>query len=53
MKGLFLDVISPGVGPDFNPGAYFMKEFGWSIPVALVIIAVVVAVTIIKRRRKK
>ena len=52
MRGLFLDAISLA-GPDFDPGAYFMEEFGWSIPVVLVIIAVVVAAAIIVRRKKK
>ena len=52
MRGLFLDAISLA-GPDFDPGAYFVEEFGWSIPVVLGIIAVVVAAAIIVRRKKK
>ena len=46
MNGLFLDVISPG--------AYFEREFGWVIPVALVVIVVaVVAAVIVRRNRRK
>lgn len=52
MKGLFLDAISLA-GPDFDPGAYFMEEFGWTIPVALVVIVVVIVAAIIVRRKKK
>lgn len=45
MRSLFLDVI--------GPGQYFVREYGWTIPVALVIIVAVVVVAIILRRRKK
>lgn len=45
MKRLFLDAISTG--------QYLMREYGWLIPVALVVIAVVIVAAILVRRKKK
>ena len=44
---LFLDAIA------LSPGEYFMYAYGWTIPVALVVIAVVIAAAILIRRGKK
>ena len=47
MKGLFLDLIV------LTPGEHFMREFGWTIPVALVVIAAVIVAAVMVRRKKR
>lgn len=45
MRGLFLDAISME--------QYLIREYGWLIPVALVIIVVVIVAAILICRKKK
>ena len=47
MRGLFLDAIA------LTPGEFFMYAYGWTIPVALVVIALAIVAAILIRRRKK